>query len=167
MKYLKKMIQMIRTRGFWGVLIQILMIITQVLIWYSMHSQFKAEECKRVSDLYFRIYTHYRDDINTLNSSNYPNLDKRKITVEMKRIANNTIRHFSFESERPYLVFKALEAILSYHYSENEKNQSILDKLPKEKEPKLKDVVSELEKEDQKWPNYKKYQNWINKNNCF
>ena len=159
---------MIESKLFWtSLILQILMIVTQVLIWYSMYSQFKAEECKSVSDLYFSVYRHYRDDINTLNSSDYPNLDKKKITIEMKRIANNTIRHFSFESERPYLVFKALDAILAYHYSENEKGQSILDKLPKGKKPELKDVVFELKKEDLKWPDYKNYQNWINENNCF
>lgn len=161
---------MMKTKGLfdWLFLItQLLMIVTQVLIWCSMRSQFKSEECQRISDLYFRVYRHYRDDINKLNSSDYPNLDKRKIIIEMTRIANNTIRHFSFESERPYLVFKALNAILSYHYSENEKNQSILSKLPTEKKPELKDIVSKLKDEDSKWPGYKDYKDWIKKNDCF
>ncbi len=140
-------------------------------------------KCQRLSDRYFNIYKHYKKDLEDLKPSSHPDENPYKVEEELIRIANNTIRHFSFESENAYLVFKALENVLSYKYPENKtdlenkkehknkkdpENQKnhILANL-KEEKPQLSEIIEALKEDNEKWPNEKDYNLWNKETECF
>ena len=140
-----------------------------------INEQINNEECHRIQDRYFQIYRYYRDDMDRLGGSFYVSMLESNLKAEMKRMANNTIRHFSFENDNPFLIIKALESALSYTYSDREKisdlgnqNKRFLASInPQDRERFLKEVLELLRNDESKWPTKEEYISWKSHHPCF
>ena len=169
--------------------IQFLILVTQVLLCYFIYlqlgpimkqnvlleEQIDKQECQRLQDRYFQIYKHCQEDIDKLETPFYANMLEGKLKTEMKRMASNTIRHFSFEKNNPFLVVKVLESALSYTYSEQEEisdlgnqNKRFLASIDiHDRERILKEVLQLLRKDNSKWPTEEEYTSWKSHQPCF
>ena len=140
-----------------------------------INEQTRNAECQGIQDRYFQIYRYYRDDIDKLETPIYASMLEGKLKTEMKRIASNTIRHFSFERDNQFLVIKALESALSYTYPERQKISNLRDKQKRflasigteDKESILKDVLELLREDNSKWPMGEEYASWKSHQPCF
>ena len=169
--------------------IQFLILVTQILLCYFIYlqlapimkqnvlleEQIDRQECQRMQDRYFQIYKHCQEDIDKLETPFYANILESKLKAEMKRMANNTIRHFSFEKDNPFLVVKVLESTLSYTYSEQEKLSGLGNEQKRflasidvqDKKRILKEVLELLRNDNSKWPTEEEYASWKSHQPCF
>ncbi len=140
-----------------------------------INEQINNEKCHRIQDRYYQIYRYYRDDINNLGSSFYASMLEGKLKTEMKRIASNTIRHFSFENDNPFLIIRALESALAHTYSDQQKvshlknqNKRFLASIDvQDRERILKEVLGSLREDNSRWPTEEQYTSWISYQSCF
>ena len=156
-----------------------LMIVTQIFmcvafVYVSCQSA-ETEYCKRQQEKYFRIYRHYRDDIKEVEQKrNIINPENDELMKEGARIAENTIRHYSFKNDTQYLIIKALEATFTNNSNRNQKYKAFLDFIFKEQtgsiertEELMTKILKQLKNKDKRWITFDEYKEKKNEDDCF
>lgn len=140
----------------------------------NMYDDFQSSErCKWDRDKYFEIYRHFKEDIKGQERGvyTYSQVNDKKIK-EGIRIAQNAMRHYSFNNNNPYLIIRSLDAVFLDNSPEDKSaiEQEAQRKpdnttFEQEREKLLRKVREGLN--DIRWPTFEEYQNQKENDKCF
>ena len=155
------------------------MVVTQVFmcvafVYVSCQSA-KTEYCKRQQRKYFAIYRYYRDDIKEAEQKQSTiNPENDELIKEGVRIAENTMRHYSFKNDTQYLIIKALEATFTNNSNRDQKYKAFFDFIFKEQtgsieraEMLMTDILKQLKNKDKRWMTFNEYKGKKKEDDCF